>query len=57
VVFGAAEPKTGALVSAVAGLDLPGLNHRFVVTPGVCADECRELMQVFFRERRRPAAP
>jgi tRNA(adenine34) deaminase len=57
VVFGAAEPKTGALVSAVAGLDLPGLNHRFVVTPGVCADECRELMQAFFRERRRPAAP
>jgi tRNA(adenine34) deaminase len=55
VVFGAPEPRTGALVSAVQGLDLPGLNHRFEVTPGVCADECRELMQAFFRDRRRLA--
>ncbi len=55
VVFGAPEPKTGALVSAVAGLELPGLNHRFAVTAGVCADECRELIQAFFRERRRPS--
>jgi tRNA(adenine34) deaminase len=55
VVFGAPEPKTGALVSAVRALDIPTLNHRFVVTPGVLEDECRELMQAFFRERRRPA--
>jgi tRNA(adenine34) deaminase len=57
VVFGAPEPKTGALVSAVTALDVPGLNHRFAVLPGVCADDCRELMQAFFRERRRPAEP
>jgi tRNA(adenine34) deaminase len=52
VVYGAAEPKTGALVSAVHGLELPGLNHRFSVIGGVCEDECRALMQTFFKERR-----
>jgi tRNA(adenine34) deaminase len=53
VVFGAAEPKTGALVSAVRGVELPGLNHRFAVTGGVLENECRGLMQEFFRERRK----
>ena len=52
VVFGAAEPKSGALVSAVRGLELPGLNHRFTVTAGVLEAECRDLIQLFFRERR-----
>jgi len=52
VVYGAAEPKTGALVSTVAGLETPGLNHRFSVTGGVREAECRELVQRFFRERR-----
>jgi tRNA(adenine34) deaminase len=52
VVFGAAEPKTGALVSTVQALDLPGLNHRFAVTGGVCEHECRELIQQFFKARR-----
>jgi len=53
VVFGAPEPKTGALVSAVRALDIPTLNHRFAVTSGVLEEECREMMQAFFRERRR----
>ena len=52
VVYGAAEPKTGALVSTVAGLTLPGLNHSFEVMGGVCEDEARALMQEFFRARR-----
>jgi tRNA(adenine34) deaminase len=52
VVYGAAEPKTGALVSAVAGLALPGLNHTFEVVGGVREDECRALMQEFFKDRR-----
>ena len=52
VVYGAAEPRTGALVSAVRGLELPGLNHRFAMTGGVLEDPCRHLMQEFFRERR-----
>jgi tRNA(adenine34) deaminase len=53
VVYGAAEPKTGALVSTVRALDTPGLNHRFAVTGGVLEGRCRELIQAFFREKRR----
>ena len=53
VVYGAAEPKTGALVSAVRGLELPGLNHRFAITGAVLEEPCRLLIQEFFRERRR----
>jgi tRNA(adenine34) deaminase len=52
VVFGATEPKSGALVSTVRGAEMPGLNHRFLVTGGVLEDECRDLIQQFFRDRR-----
>ena len=54
VVYGAAEPRTGALVSAVRALDTPGLNHRFEVRSGVCEEACRSLIQQFFQARRRP---
>jgi tRNA(adenine34) deaminase len=57
VVFGALEPKTGALVSTARALEIPGLNHRFVVTGGVLEEKCRELIQEFFRGRRRTTAP
>src|SRR5437762_4127074 len=53
VVYGAVEPKTGALVSTVRGVELPGLNHRFEVTSGILEGECRDLIQEFFREKRR----
>lgn len=53
VVFGAAEPKAGALVSAQRAHEAPGLNHRLAVRAGVREEECRALMQEFFRERRR----
>jgi tRNA(adenine34) deaminase len=52
LVFGAAEPKSGAVISAVRGGELPGLNHRFDVVSGVRGEECRALVQTFFRERR-----
>jgi len=52
LVYGAAEPKSGAVVSTVRGGELPGHNHRFDVVAGVCEDECRALVQSFFRERR-----
>ena len=52
LVYGAAEPKSGAVVSAVRGGELPGLNHRFEVVAGIREDACRELMQAFFRGRR-----
>jgi tRNA(Arg) A34 adenosine deaminase TadA len=52
VVFGAPEPRSGAVVSAARVLDTPGLNHRVLVSGGVLEDECRALMQTFFRDRR-----
>ena len=52
VVFGAVEPRTGALVSTIRGHEIPGLNHRFSVTSGLLEADCRDLIQQFFRERR-----
>ena len=52
VVFGAAEPRGGALVSAVRAHETPGLNHRLEVLGGVLEDDARLLMQQFFRDRR-----
>jgi tRNA(adenine34) deaminase len=52
LVFGAPEPRTGAVSSTVRGGELPGHNHRFEVVSGVRETECRELMQAFFRDRR-----
>ena len=52
LVFGVAEPKSGAVRSTVRGGELPGLNHRFDVVAGIREDECRSLMQEFFRTRR-----
>ncbi|HEY8234974.1 MAG TPA: tRNA adenosine(34) deaminase TadA [Vicinamibacteria bacterium] len=51
VVFGAADPKGGAIRSILDPDTLP-LNHRFSVVEGVLADESRELVQEFFRSRR-----
>jgi tRNA(adenine34) deaminase len=52
VIFGAPEPKTGALVSSTRALEIPSLNHRFDVIGGVLEDDCRALVQDFFRTRR-----
>ena len=52
VVFGTPEPKAGALGSTIAAHELGHLNHRLEAVGGVLADECRELMQAFFRARR-----
>jgi tRNA(adenine34) deaminase len=52
LVYGASEPKSGAVRSAVRGDELPGLNHRFLVVGSVREAECRELMQAFFKAKR-----
>ena len=52
LVYGAAEPKSGAVSSTVRGGDLPGHNHRFEVVAGIREEECRSLLQTFFRLRR-----
>ena len=52
LVYGAAEPKSGAIVSTVRAGELPGLNRRFEIVSGVLEEECREMVQAFFRVRR-----
>ena len=53
LVYGAPEPKAGAVESAIRALDHPSLNHRVEATGGVLLDDCRQMMQSFFQERRR----
>ena len=53
VVFGATDPKTGALVSKYQiGNDNLG-NHSLQVTGGILAEECARLLQEFFQRRRK----
>ena len=52
LVFGATEPKAGAAVSATRAFELPSLNHRVEVVGGVLADDCRDIVQAFFKARR-----
>ena len=52
LVYGAAEPKTGAAGSVTDLFADPRLNHRTEVQGGVLADECAAVLQDFFRRRR-----
>lgn len=52
LVYGAPEPKAGAVDSTQRAHEHAALNHRMTVISGVLASESRELMQQFFRERR-----
>lgn len=52
LIYGTPEPKTGAVRSTMKLLDDPSWNHRMVVVSGVLANECREMLQKFFKERR-----
>ena len=52
VVYGAREPKAGAIESAMRAHEHPSLNHRISATGGVLEQECREMIQCFFRDRR-----
>ena len=52
LVFGAAEPKAGAVVSTVRALEIPTLNHKVEAIGGVLEDDCRDMVQAFFKTRR-----
>ncbi|HZA95689.1 MAG TPA: tRNA adenosine(34) deaminase TadA [Burkholderiaceae bacterium] len=52
LVFGAADPKTGACGSVVDLFAEPKLNHHTTVRAGVLADESSRLLSSFFSERR-----
>lgn len=53
LVYGAPEPKSGAVVSAMSLLEQPCFNHQIEVSGGVLSDEAQRLMQNFFAARRR----
>jgi tRNA(adenine34) deaminase len=52
LVYGAADPKAGAVASVFRILDSPRLNHRVQVTAGIAAEACGAILSEFFRTRR-----
>jgi tRNA(adenine34) deaminase len=52
LVYGAADEKAGAVESVFRICDASSLNHRMELTPRILEEECRALMQEFFRKRR-----
>ena len=52
LVYGAADPKTGACGSVVNLMDEPKLNHHTEVTSGVLAKDCGHMLSTFFKARR-----
>ncbi len=52
LVFGASDPKAGAVGSLMDLSADPRLNHRFAVERGVRAEECGAVLKEFFRARR-----
>ena len=52
IVFGARDPKWGAAGSLYDFANDSRLNHRVEIISGICKDECRQLMQAFFRKKR-----
>lgn len=52
LVYGADDPKTGAIRSVLNLPDSPASNHGLTVIGGVLFDECRQQLQRWFRQRR-----
>ncbi len=52
LIYGADDPKAGAVHSVLHVLNHPQLNHQIEVQGGVLAGHCSELLQAFFRQRR-----
>jgi tRNA(adenine34) deaminase len=52
LVYGARDERAGAVESRFRVCDTDFLNHRIEITAGVLEEECREIMQEFFRARR-----
>jgi tRNA(adenine34) deaminase len=55
LVYGATDPKAGAVVSVFRLLDEPRLNHRVAVAGGILAAECGAVLSEFFRRKRAAA--
>ena len=57
VIFGCADPRSGAAGGAMNLLQMASLNHHCEITSGVLAQECAALLQSFFQARRRDDVP
>lgn len=55
LIYGAPDPKAGAVSSVLRLLETPGLAHRVAVTTGIRAEECGALLRDFFQARRAAA--
>ncbi|MBV9072177.1 MAG: tRNA adenosine(34) deaminase TadA [Acidobacteria bacterium] len=53
LIYGAKDPKAGAVESAMAVLNHPKLNHRTEVTADVLGEQCSQLLREFFQSRRK----
>jgi tRNA(adenine34) deaminase len=53
VVYGAADPKAGAVRSLYHLLDDSRLNHQCLIVPGVLAEPCGQILTQFFQQQRR----
>jgi tRNA(adenine34) deaminase len=53
IIYGATDPKWGAAGSLYNFSEDLRLNHRVEIITGVCEEECRELIQAFFRAKRK----
>jgi tRNA(adenine34) deaminase len=53
LLYGAPEPKTGAVRSTMRLLDDPSWNHRITVVEGLMAEECAALLKEFFQGKRK----
>jgi len=54
VIFGCPDAKGGAAGGLLNLLQMPQLNHRSEITPGILADDCAGLLKEFFSARRKP---
>jgi len=52
IVYGAADPKTGAAGSVLDVFSSKQLNHQTIIEGGVMGQECGQLLREFFKERR-----
>lgn len=52
LVFGATDPRAGAICSVCNTLEAPWLNHSVAWQGGVLADSCGDMLRTFFRQRR-----
>ena len=52
LIYGAKDPKAGAVESVLNVVNHPRLNHRMEITAGVLEEECSQMLRQFFRSRR-----